>query len=138
MGKTLFQLFMALALLGLLFFFAYLSSTSRTETAGKQIYQDSNQFNSVQSDFVPSEELLPEDMIYGFVIGDIHIAYPVSDFVGANHINDTIAGENVILGPTESGIIMTHTETGEVFIPIKTEWLKWSTLYPDTLIYKNE
>ncbi|MCK5059648.1 MAG: hypothetical protein KAR00_00680 [Candidatus Pacebacteria bacterium] len=134
--KTLIQFFAAIALLTLFFFFAYLSRTPVEENIQKRTHQEASDFIVSNTD---DERIAPNEEIYGFAIGNFHKAYYASNFLEVDQIHDIIAGENVILRRTGSGdVVMIHSETGEVFIPVKTVWSSWVTLYPDTLIYENE
>lgn len=110
----------------------------------KGVPQDSEELDTseavVQEAEGKSFAIPSEEMVYGFSIGTLHKAYPLSAFEDKDVIYDVILGEPVIIGPSYAGdgVIMTHAETGEVFRPIRVQWGTWYASFPDTLIFSEE
>ncbi|MDP2704911.1 MAG: hypothetical protein U1D31_02075 [Patescibacteria group bacterium] len=126
--------FLGLILFGLSFFPQALKNTPN----------DSQELDASQTVIPEQKEIdgvLSEETVYGFSIGGVQKAYPLSAFRDKDVIYDTLLGEPVIIGPSPAyngGIIMTHAETGEVFKPVEVQWGTWHNSYPNTLIYSEE
>ncbi|MEK7180582.1 MAG: hypothetical protein AAB706_03835 [Patescibacteria group bacterium] len=103
-----------------------------------------NEFSDRGTLDVPSEEnvqnmeekLSASTPVYGFSISEYNKAYPAYIFGSINPIYDQIAGEPVVVSRDSKGkVIMTHAETGEVFIPVEVAFQTWLASHPNTLIF---
>ena len=84
------------------------------------------------------EKLSASSIVYGFSISTYNKAYPFSAFKDKNVIYDQIAGEPVVVSRDSEGkVIMTHAETGEVFISEEVSFGVWLALHPNTLIFSH-
>ena len=103
-----------------------------------------NEFSDTGSLDVPDEKndqnvegkLSAAAVVYGFSIGEYSKAYPLYVFENTNVIYDKIADEPVIITRDSEGkVIMSHAETGEVFIPVEVTLETWLISHPNTLIF---
>lgn len=136
--ENLTRLVVAIVFLGLILF-----DLSFLPQAFKSVPQDLKESDTLPAVLPQRQDtsgISSEETVYGFSIGNVQKAYPLSSFNDKDVIYDTILGEPVIIGPsyTNGGVIMTHAETGEVFESVEVQWGTWKASYPDTLVYSEE
>lgn len=111
--------------------------TGFTRTYGTLPYGNYEQEDTVYFTLAHTDTRLPpKEPVYGFYVGRYQKAYPASVLKDKQSLDDEIAGEKVVVTRAPDGmVVMSHTETGEVFIPLYTFWFAWAAFYPNSLLY---
>lgn len=135
MQKYLPQLIFGIILLVLAYFL--FSLPAGQDSLSNEEYQDQTTLD-VPDKGNSNGKLSASAIVYGFSIGQYSKAYPLYIFENTNVIYDQIAGESVVVARDSVGrVMMSHADTGEVFIPVEVTVEAWLASHPNTLIFSH-